>query len=105
MAAVPGTKMSFAGLSKVADRVNLIAYLRTRSDAALAIPAPRPAEPPSVAPSGDGEGEPPASLPGGAPAPEGTSAHETGTPAPLTPAPLTPAPANPPQPATGGGDH
>jgi cytochrome c len=93
--AVPGTKMLFAGLSKVADRVNLIAYLRTRSDSALAIPAPRPAEPPSVEPSGDAEGEPPASPPAGASAPEGTPAHETGTPAPATPA----------QPASGGGDH
>lgn len=35
---VPGTKMSFAGLSKQEDRVNLIAYLRTLSDD----PAPLP---------------------------------------------------------------
>ena len=37
---VPGTKMSFAGLSKSEDRVNLIAYLRTLSDE----PAPLPSE-------------------------------------------------------------
>jgi len=30
--AVPGTKMSFAGLKKVTDRANLIAYLATISD-------------------------------------------------------------------------
>ena len=28
-AAVPGTKMSFAGLAKVEDRANVIAYLST----------------------------------------------------------------------------
>jgi cytochrome c len=36
---VPGTKMSFAGLSSAKDRSDLIGYLRTLSDA----PAPLPA--------------------------------------------------------------
>ena len=31
-AAVPGTSMSFAGLKKVTDRVNLIAYLDSLDD-------------------------------------------------------------------------
>ena len=36
----PGTKMAFAGLAKVKDRANIIAYIRAQSDA----PAPLPAE-------------------------------------------------------------
>ncbi|MHA1567416.1 MAG: c-type cytochrome [Alphaproteobacteria bacterium] len=34
----PGTKMNFAGLRKVQDRANLIAYLREQSDNPLALP-------------------------------------------------------------------
>ncbi len=41
---VKGTAMSFAGLKKSEDRVALIAYLRAKADAPLAIPAPKPAE-------------------------------------------------------------
>jgi len=37
---VPGTKMSFAGLSKVEDRANIIAYLRTLSDDPVPLPTP-----------------------------------------------------------------
>jgi cytochrome c len=40
---IPGTKMTFAGLSKPEDRINLIAFLRTNTDAPVAIPAPKPA--------------------------------------------------------------
>jgi cytochrome c len=47
---IPGTKMSFAGLSKVDDRINLIAFLRSNADAPAPIPAPKPAAP---APSPD----------------------------------------------------
>ena len=39
---VPGTKMSFAGLPREQDRINLIAYLRTNADSPAAIPAPAP---------------------------------------------------------------
>ena len=39
-AVVPGTKMAFAGLSKQNDRINLIAWLRTKSDSPSPIPAP-----------------------------------------------------------------
>ena len=38
--AVPGTKMSFAGLRSEQDRVNLLAYLRTQSDSPAPIPPP-----------------------------------------------------------------
>ncbi|HWA91212.1 MAG TPA: cytochrome c family protein [Rhizomicrobium sp.] len=37
---VPGTKMSFAGLRSVQDRVNLLAWLRLQSDSPMPIPAP-----------------------------------------------------------------
>jgi cytochrome c len=40
---VPGTKMSFAGLTKESDRINLIAFLRTNAAAPVAIPAPKAA--------------------------------------------------------------
>ena len=39
---VPGTKMSFAGLSREQERINLIAYLRSNADSPAAIPAPAP---------------------------------------------------------------
>ena len=39
---IPGTKMSFAGLRSDKDRINLIAFLRTNTDARSPIPAPRP---------------------------------------------------------------
>jgi len=42
---IPGTKMSFAGLSRAEDRINLIAFLRTNADSPAAIPAPKPATP------------------------------------------------------------
>jgi cytochrome c len=34
--------MSFAGISKAEDRVNLIAFLRTNTDSPVAVPAPAP---------------------------------------------------------------
>jgi cytochrome c len=48
----PGTKMTFAGLSKPEDRANLIAFLNVRSDS----PMPLPAAPAVVAtPGGDAQ--------------------------------------------------
>ncbi|MGI4851166.1 MAG: c-type cytochrome [Janthinobacterium lividum] len=35
---MPGTKMAFAGVKKTQDRADLIAYLRTLSDAPIALP-------------------------------------------------------------------
>ena len=46
---VPGTKMSFAGVSRAEDRINLIAFLRSNSDSPAAIPAPKPAAAPAPA--------------------------------------------------------
>jgi cytochrome c len=50
---VPGTKMSFAGLSREQERINLIAYLRSDADSPAAIPAPAPktATPAAAAPA------------------------------------------------------
>jgi len=53
---IPGTKMTFAGLSREADRIDLIAFLRTNAASPVAIPAPKPAEaakPDAAAPAGD----------------------------------------------------
>ncbi|MBP6013898.1 MAG: cytochrome c family protein [Alphaproteobacteria bacterium] len=100
-AAVPGTKMAFAGLSKQNDRINLIAYLRQQADSPLAIPAPNPATPAPAAP-GDGATEPAGEVqappPGTAPtAPDGAAPATPAAPgatAPAAPA-TTPAPAAP----------
>lgn len=99
--AVPGTKMTFAGLSKAQDRINLVAYMRTLSASPLAIPAPNPVAPPAPAAPADGTAEPPAGelqapAPGStteAPAAPGTAAPAPGaaTPAPAAPAPAAPA--------------
>lgn len=48
-AMVPGTKMSFAGLHSAADRINLLAYLRTQEDTPAPIPEPAPAKPADAA--------------------------------------------------------
>jgi cytochrome c len=98
-AAIPGTKMTFAGLSKPQDRINLIAYLRGLSASPIAIPAPNPVAPPAPAAPADGAAEPPA---GELQAPPPGSASETaapGTPAPA--APGTAGPATPPAAAPG----
>jgi cytochrome c len=61
---ITGTKMSFAGDSKVDDRINLIAFLRTNADAPAAIPAPKPAAAPAeAAPKADATPATPASSP------------------------------------------
>jgi cytochrome c len=48
-ALVPGTKMSFAGLSKPEDRANVIAYLNSTSDSPLPLPAAPTASPAKAA--------------------------------------------------------
>ena len=109
--AVPGTKMAFAGLSKVTERVNLIAYLRAQSDAPLALPAPKPAAPAEpaapAAPAAPGDGTEPAgelqaTPPGSAPpaAAPGTAAPTNPTTTVPATAPATPEPAKP-----AGGGH
>jgi cytochrome c len=42
---VPGTKMSFIGLPRAKDRLNVIAFMRSWADSPPALPPPRPAQP------------------------------------------------------------
>jgi cytochrome c len=93
---VPGTKMTFAGLPREQDRINLIAYLRSNADSQAAIPAPAPkTAAPAAAPAAAGAAAPAsgAAAPASAPAPAGagkaaSAAPSTGTATkPATPAP------------------
>jgi len=74
----PGTKMSFAGLSKPQDRADIIAYLRTLNDNPPPLPEPvaaaAPEGAPAAAPAGDAA--PAGAAPAGdaAPAPAGQDA-------------------------------
>ncbi len=58
---ISGTKMTFVGLKQQADRVNLIAYLRTLNDSPPPIPAPKPAA--AAAPAAAAPGAAPAGKP------------------------------------------
>ena len=90
-AAIPGTKMAFAGLSKAQDRINLIAYLRTLSDSPAAIPQPNPAAA-TLPPAAPAEGTPADGAAGEPPAGEVQAPPPGETGAPATPG-TTPAPA------------
>ena len=67
----PGTKMTFAGLSKPEDRANVIAFLNQHSDSPLPMPAP-PAAPAGSPTAGGGEGQPAAAAPGDVPGQKST---------------------------------
>jgi cytochrome c len=62
-AALPGTKMSFAGVRNVQDRINLIAFLRSNDASPAAIPAPKPAEAAPAEGAAPAAGEKPAEQP------------------------------------------
>ena len=66
---VKGTKMTFVGVKKPEDRINLIAYLHTQGSTAYAVPPPKPA---AAAPAA---GEAPASAPAAAAPAEAAPAH------------------------------
>lgn len=71
---IPGTKMSFAGIRKSEDRVNLIAWMRNQASAPAAIPAPDPSrQPGAAAAAAPAEG----TVPGAAPT-DGTGGGNTG---------------------------
>jgi cytochrome c len=67
----PGTKMTFAGLSKPEDRADVIAFLNQHSDSPKPMPAP-PAAPPGSPTAGGGEGQPAAAAPGNIPGQKST---------------------------------
>jgi cytochrome c len=48
---VPGTKMTFAGITSEQDRIDLLAWLRTQSDSPVPIPPPAPAKAAAAAPA------------------------------------------------------
>jgi len=87
----PGTKMTFAGLSKPEDRANLMAFLNAHSDSPLALPAaPAAGTEPAAAPGEEVAGnvaaptedqaavQPEGNIGGdGAPTVTGTAAQET----------------------------
>jgi cytochrome c len=79
---VPGTRMSFAGITNDKQRADVIAYLRTLSDNPAPLPKPDEAQKPAAAP--------PATASSGG----GTGAQPTAPQA--TTQPAAPAPANPP---------
>ncbi len=89
---IPGTAMSFAGLSKPDERANVIAYLRTLADDPIPLPAAQAAAP---APADSGAAAAPAAA--GTAAPAAPAATDTATPAPADSA--TPAPADSAAPA------
>ena len=78
--ALPGNKMAFAGLPRVSDRTDLIAYLRNQADSPAPLPPPRPAAEPAAAEGTPAEAAGPPVGDGTAP----TSPQEAG--APATPA-------------------
>jgi cytochrome c len=84
-----GTKMTFVGLKKPEDRINVIAYLRTLNGSPPPIPAPNPKAAAAAAPAAAG-------APAAGSAPAGAAvAAPPGAPAsanPPPPAPATPAP-------------
>ncbi len=65
---IQGTKMTFVGIKKPEDRINLIAWLRTQADSPMPVPAPKPkaAEAPAASSGPAASGAPAASS---APAP------------------------------------
>ena len=79
-AAISGTKMSFAGIRNVQDRVNLIAFLRSNDDSQAAIPAPKPAEAAPAAGEKPAEGAAAPAAAGEKPAAEPVTPPTPGTP-------------------------
>jgi len=100
---IPGNKMSFAGLPREQDRINLIAYLRSNADSPAPIPAPAPkaaAPAPGAAPaagaapaSGAAPAAPAAGTAGGTAPGTAEKSNADATAKPATPAPTGPAPA------------
>ena len=88
---IAGTKMTFVGLKKPEDRINIIAYLKSQGGT-LAIPAPDPSRAPGAAAAA-------APAAGAAPAKEGepTATGSTATPATGAGGPAGQGPGAPPE--------
>jgi len=80
---VPGTRMSFAGITNDKQRADVIAYLRTLSD--NPVPLPKPEEAKAAAP-GPGSAATPSSGAGAAAQPNAAAASSKPGAAPATPA-------------------
>jgi cytochrome c len=93
---IPGTKMTFVGLKKPEDRINLIAFLHTKGST-LPIPAPNPAAAAAAAP-----GAAPAAEAGQPTATGSTAAPATGAGGPAGQGTGAPAPGAPSQQNTTG---
>jgi len=93
---IAGTKMTFVGLKKAEDRINMIAYLRAQGGT-LPIPAPNPAA--AAAPAAGAEGAP---AEGAAAAGEPTATGSTATPATTSGGPAGQGPGAPAQEKTTG---
>jgi cytochrome c len=93
---IAGTKMTFVGLKKPEDRVNVIAYLRTLNASPPPIPAPNPKAAAAAAPAAPAAGAAaPAAAPAGAAAPAPTGAPAAAATPPKAAAATPAAPAKP----------
>lgn len=70
---LPGTKMTFVGLKKPEDRINVIAFLHSKGSS-LAFPAPNPAAAAAPAPSAPADGVAPGAAEAGQPTASGSAA-------------------------------
>jgi cytochrome c len=93
---IGGTKMTFVGLKKPEDRINVIAYLHSQGSS-LPIPAPNPAAAAAAAPGAAPAGQPVATGSTATPATGagGPAGQGTGAPAPGAPTQQTSKPGNP----------
>ena len=77
---ISGTKMSFVGLKKQEDRINMIAYLRSQGGT-LPVPAPDPARAPAAVAAAPAAGAAPAAEGAAAPAAAAAPASPAAVPA------------------------
>ena len=79
---VKGTKMTFAGVKKPEERINLIAYLHTQGSTGYAVPAPDPTRAPGAAAGAAPAPATPVAAAGATPPKAEAAAKPAATPAP-----------------------